>query len=72
VVQSAAPAARLGRALVTEAMAVADEATDQPPGRLRLWAHGDHPSATALAMRLGFERWRVLFQLRRSLFAPVP
>jgi mycothiol synthase len=62
----------LGRALVTAAMAVADEATDQPPGRLRLWAHGDHPSATALAMRLGFERWRVLFQLRRSLFAPVP
>jgi mycothiol synthase len=62
----------LGRALVTEAMAVADEATDTPPGRLRLWAHGDHPSATALAMRLGFDRWRVLFQLRRSLFAPVP
>jgi mycothiol synthase len=62
----------LGRALVTEAMAVADEATDRPPGRLRLWAHGDHPSATALAMRLGFDRWRVLFQLRRSLFAPVP
>src|SRR5439155_24901351 len=32
---------------------------------------GDHPSATALAMGLGFERWRVLWQMRRSLFAPV-
>jgi mycothiol synthase len=62
----------LGRALVTEAMAVADERTGQSPGRLRLWAHGDHPSATALAMTLGFERWRVLWQMRRSLFAPVP
>jgi mycothiol synthase len=67
----------LGRALVIEAMAVADEAAGNPdpsrsPGRLRLWAHGDHPSATALAMTLGFERWRVLWQMRRSLFAPVP
>lgn len=78
----------LGRALVTEAMAVADERaadgsgsprggrraepeSSKSPGRLRLWAHGDHPSATALAMRLGFERWRVLWQMRRSLFAPV-
>jgi mycothiol synthase len=62
----------LGRALVTEAMAVADERAGQSPGRLRLWAHGDHPSATALSMSLGFERWRVLWQMRRSLFAPVP
>jgi mycothiol synthase len=62
----------LGRALVTEAMAVADERAGSAPGRLRLWAHGDHPSATALAMRLGFERWRVLWQMRRSLFAEVP
>jgi mycothiol synthase len=62
----------LGRALVTEAMAVADERVGQAPGRLRLWAHGDHPSATALAMTLGFERWRVLWQMRRSLYAPVP
>ena len=50
-------------------MAVADERAD---GRLRLWAHGDHPSASALAIGLGFERARVLLQLRRSLFAPVP
>jgi mycothiol synthase len=53
----------LGRALVTEAMAVADERAGQSPGRLRLWAH---------AMGLGFERWRVLWQMRRSLFAEVP
>lgn len=60
----------LGRSLVT---AVANAAAESDPsGRLRLWAHGDHPSATALAMSLGFERHRVLFQLRRSLYAPVP
>ncbi|MEV6923592.1 mycothiol synthase [Dactylosporangium sp. NPDC051485] len=58
----------LGRALVTEAMAVADE---RAGGRLRLWAHGDHPSASALAIRLGFDRVRVLLQLRRSLLAPL-
>jgi mycothiol synthase len=62
----------LGRALVTEAMAVADERAGKSPGRLRLWAHGDHPSATALSMSLGFERWRVLWQMRRALFTPVP
>lgn len=60
----------LGRALVTAAVAAARE-TD-PRGRLRLWAHGDHPSAGALALRLGFTRARVLLQLRRSLAAPVP
>jgi mycothiol synthase len=59
----------LGRALTLAAMAAADERSD---GRLRLWAHGDHPSAQALALSLGFERWRVLWQMRRSLFAPVP
>jgi mycothiol synthase len=60
----------LGRALVMAAARAADE--HDLSGRLRLWAHGDHPSATALAMSLGFERYRVLFQLRRSLFSPVP
>jgi len=58
----------LGRALVSAAMRAADERAD---GRLRLWAHGDHPSASALAIRLGFDRARVLLQLRRSLFAPL-
>jgi mycothiol synthase len=60
----------IGRALVEAASAAADE--HDPAGRLRLWAHGDHPSAAALAMSLGFERHRVLFQMRRSLLAPVP
>jgi mycothiol synthase len=60
----------LGRALVLAAMAASAE-TD-PAGRLRLWAHGDHPSANALALSLGFVRSRVLWQMRRSLYAPVP
>lgn len=60
----------LGRALVTAAIEVAAES--DPAGRLRLWAHGDHPSANALALRLGFERARVLWQMRRSLYAPIP
>ncbi|WP_173057697.1 mycothiol synthase [Phytohabitans houttuyneae] len=59
----------LGRALVRAAMEVTDEV--DPRGRLRLWAHGDHPSAGALALGLGFVRARVLLQMRRSLFAPL-
>jgi mycothiol synthase len=59
----------LGRALVMAAMAAAAE--HDPSQRLRLWAHGDHPSANALALSLGFARTRVLWQMRRSLFAPV-
>jgi mycothiol synthase len=60
----------LGRALVLGALDAARQA--DPHGRLRLWAHGDHPSAGALALSLGFRRARVLWQLRRSLFAEVP
>ncbi|GAA3472057.1 mycothiol synthase [Nonomuraea roseola] len=41
-------------------------------GRLRLWAHGDHTGAAALAASAGFERMRSLWQMRRSLFAPLP
>lgn len=41
-------------------------------GRLLVWAHSDHPSAAALALDLGFERSRVLWQLRRSLRDPLP
>jgi mycothiol synthase len=59
----------LGRALVTQALDVARE--NDPQGRLRLWAHGDHPSAGALAVSLGFTRARVLWQMRRSLYAPI-
>jgi len=55
-----------GRRLVEAALAAA------PDGRLRLWAHGDHPAARALARSLGFEVARTLLQLRRSLLAPLP
>jgi mycothiol synthase len=41
-------------------------------GRLRLWAHGSHPGAEELATTLGFRRARALWQMRRSLFAPLP
>ncbi|MDT7618458.1 MAG: mycothiol synthase [Pseudonocardiales bacterium] len=40
-------------------------------GRLRLWAHGGHPGAAALAAHHGFTRTRVLWQMRRSLLAPL-
>jgi mycothiol synthase len=45
---------------------------DAAGGRLRLWSHGDSAAAGALAARLGFVRTRVLFQMRRSLLAPLP
>ncbi|MEU4572211.1 mycothiol synthase [Nonomuraea sp. NPDC023979] len=44
---------------------------DLTGGRLRLWAHGDHPGAEALAASSGLERARSLWQMRRSLFAPL-
>jgi mycothiol synthase len=60
----------LGRELVSAAVRAAAGA--DAAGRLRLWAHGDHPSASALALSLGFSRTRVLWQMRRSLFAELP
>jgi mycothiol synthase len=49
---------------------------ETPDGRLRLWAHGrqaaDSSLARSLARSLGFARERVLWQMRRSLFAPLP
>lgn len=56
----------VGRALVE---ALRQESTD---GRLRLWAHGDHSAASALASSLGFTVTRKLLQLRRSLYAALP
>ncbi|MGW3351499.1 mycothiol synthase [Nonomuraea rubra] len=44
---------------------------DLTDGRLRLWAHGDHAGAGALAAAFGFQRVRSLWQMRRSLFAPL-
>jgi len=43
-----------------------------PDGRLRLWAHGQLAGARALAATLGYERARELWQMRRSLHAPLP
>ncbi|MEH1056282.1 mycothiol synthase [Micromonospora sp. CPCC 206171] len=54
-----------GRALARGVLAAAS-------GPVRAWAHGDHPSAAALAVDLGFTRARVLWQLRRSLAAALP
>jgi mycothiol synthase len=39
-------------------------------GPLRVWAHGEHPDALALAATLGFRRVRELWQLRRELDHP--
>jgi len=54
-----------GTALVQALLAEAD---GQP---LRLWAHGDTPAAARLAEAAGFERIRALWQMDRSLLAPV-
>ncbi len=56
----------LGRKIV---QAVRDET---PDGRLRLWAHGGHPAAAALATSMGFRQSRSLWQMRRSLYAALP
>ncbi len=56
----------VGRSLVEAVLA------ETPDGRLRLWSRGGHPGAAALADRLGFEQSRELWQMRRSLFAPLP
>ena len=40
--------------------------------RLRLWSHGDLPSAQSIAQRHGFQRVRTVVQMRRSLGDPIP
>jgi mycothiol synthase len=40
------------------------------PGPLRFWAHGDEPGAQAFAVKNGFDRARVLWQMRRPLGEP--
>ncbi len=56
----------MGRALVKQALELS------PDGRLRLWAHGLTTGAESLADSLGFLLSRSLWQMRRSLFAPLP
>ena len=63
-----APATRrqgFGRAIITAAL-------EHAHGPLRLWAHGGLAESTLMAEHLGFQRVRVLFQLRRSLSAALP
>ncbi len=55
----------IGSLLVTTLLAASD-------GRLRLWAHGEHPAAAVMAQSLGFRQVRSLWQMRRSLYAPLP
>ncbi len=55
----------IGRALTEELL------RQSPDGRLRLWAHGEHPGAAKLAASLGFERFRSLWQMRRPLADPL-
>ena len=56
----------LGRHLLT----AVEQAS--PDGRLRLWAHGAHAGAEALASHAGYSRSRVLWQMRKSLLAHLP
>jgi mycothiol synthase len=53
-------------------LALARELIVQAGGhRVRLWAHGDLPAAARLARAAGFERFRALWQMRRSLRDPL-
>lgn len=56
----------IGRRLIEHILTLSSD------GRLRLWAHGEQVAAAELAERLGFDRSRVLWQMRRSLYAPLP
>jgi mycothiol synthase len=58
------PAARRRGLGLVLSRALAAEAGD---AGLRLWAHGDLPSANRLAEAAGFSRSRALWQMRRSL-----
>lgn len=66
VVDPAHRGAGLGRHLVEAALAATSDA------RLRLWAHGGHPAAAALAASMGFRKVRELWQMRRLLRAELP
>jgi len=53
-------------------LALAEALVAEAAGRpLRLWAHGELPAAVGLARAAGFHRARALWQMRRSLQAPL-
>lgn len=56
----------IGRSLVDTAAGIATD------GRLRLWAHGETSGSQELAHAMGFNTQRSLWQMRRSLFSPLP
>ncbi len=56
----------IGRHLITLLLELS------PDGRLRLWSHGEQAGSLPLAEHMGFHRSRVLWQMRRSLYAPLP
>ena len=67
------PSARrhgLGRILIDEVVRVAEEEAPRRP--VRRWAPGESDGSRGLAGALGFDRARVLWQMRRSLLAPLP
>jgi mycothiol synthase len=45
---------------------------ESSPHPVLMWSHGDHPGARRLAQRLGFDRVRDLWQMRRDLTAALP
>jgi mycothiol synthase len=51
---------------------IAGELLERTGGALRVWAHGEHPGAVALAARLGLRKVRELWQMRRDLAEPFP
>jgi mycothiol synthase len=55
----------VGTALVEKLLDIAG------PAGLRVWAHGDEAAAGLLSKRLGFERGRELWQMRRRLDLPI-
>ena len=61
--------AGLGQALVEVLIAQADDIDSKS---MRLWAHGENSAAQALATSMGFSKSRVLWQMRRSLYATLP
>lgn len=59
-----------GQGLGRQLLAAVEQAS--PDGRLRLWAHGAHQGAAALAVNAGYSRSRVLWQMRKSLLDHLP
>ncbi len=62
--------AHRGRGLGRHLLSAVERAS--PDGRLRLWAHGAHSGAEALAAQAGYRSTRVLWQMRKSLLASLP